>query len=187
MAELMTAARPYARAIFEMAGGDAPPSADGLEAWATRLETLEEVVRYPQLASLVESPRWDHDQISGVILAAYGRAQGESPDSATTNLVRLLAENDRLSLLPQIREQFLELKRASERSVKAVVTAAQTLSEEQQSVLREALQRRLDREVELEVTLDESLIGGAVIHAGDLVIDGSLRGRMEKLASTLAR
>ena len=99
--------------------------------------------------------------------------------------MRVLAENRRLQLLPQIYQQFEVLKANREKTVEVNVVSATEISTEQQNKLASALSAKLEREVNMQVSVDDSLIGGAVVRAGDTVIDGSIRGRLAKLAEAL--
>jgi F-type H+-transporting ATPase subunit delta len=102
-----------------------------------------------------------------------------------TNLLRLLVENDRVEVLPEIAEHFEDMKADLENTVEVTVTAASPMSDELAGEIRQALHKKLGREVILSTAVDEELIGGAVIRAGDFVIDGSIRSRLEKLANVL--
>ena len=135
----------------------------------TRVQALlsDPLVTPPQLAELV-----------------IGIA-GDGLDQFARNFVQTLAENRRLGYLPEISEIFNELKDAEEGIVDVTVTSAAPLDSQQQLTLTEALSRRLKRQVRLHCETDPSLIGGAVIRAGDLVIDGSLRARLDRIATAL--
>ena len=110
----------------------------------------------------------------------------EGADEGFKRFLALLADNRRLPLLPEIAGLYDELRLEAERTVRARVTSATALPEAELATIREALKKRLGREVEIEAAVDESLIGGAVIDAGDVVIDGSLRGKLDRLQSALA-
>ena len=99
--------------------------------------------------------------------------------------MRVLADNRRLALLPQIREQFQALKAAREKTVDVELISAESLDDAQQETLAKALGARLQREVNISVSVDSGLIGGVVVRAGDMVIDGSIRGRLNKLSEVL--
>src|SRR5690606_25555099 len=109
----------------------------------------------------------------------------ESLDDKGRNLVQLLAENRRLQLLPLIREQFDALKLQRQQSVDVELISAQPLDQGQQDKLAQALARKLERSINITTSVDESLLGGVLIRAGDTVIDGSIRGRLTKLAEAL--
>jgi F-type H+-transporting ATPase subunit delta len=102
-----------------------------------------------------------------------------------TNFLLALAENRRLALLPEIAAQFETLRAEVENVVDVEVIAAQEIAPAQHKKLAAALKRRLGREVRMHTRIDETLIGGAIVRAGDLVIDGSLKGRLARLGSAL--
>jgi F-type H+-transporting ATPase subunit delta len=104
-----------------------------------------------------------------------------------TNFLKLLLENGRVVVLPEIADHFEALKAKIENSVDAVITAATALSAEQEAALAKSLKEKLGRDVRVTTEIDANLIGGAVIRAGDVVIDGSLRARLEGLANSLIK
>lgn len=169
-------ARPYARAAFALAR-----DAGELEAWSERLALLAAVAADERVAAAMRAPRVSRADRAAVVV----RICDEHLDDAARNLVRLLAENGRLELLPDLARQFEALRAEAEGRVEATVRSASKLTRKQEQAIAAALKRRLEREVTLQCEVDESLLGGAIIRAGDLVIDGSLRGRLERLASRL--
>jgi len=112
-------------------------------------------------------------------------AGGQGAQASFARFLALLADNRRLALLPEIAGLYEQLRNEAERVVKATVTSATALPASELDALRAALVRRFGREVELETAVDPGLIGGAVIDAGDVVIDGSLKGKLERLQSAL--
>ncbi|MEO6264719.1 MAG: F0F1 ATP synthase subunit delta [Luteimonas sp.] len=174
MSHALTLARPYARAAFAIArdGGAYAP-------WSDALGFAARVAADPQVASLLGNPKLtDADAVTLL-----------SPDGADENFGRflaLLADNRRLALLPEIAGLYQDLRAEAERVVKATVTSAAALPAAELDTLKAALRKRFGREVEVETAVDESLIGGAVIVAGDVVIDGSLKGKLDRLQSALA-
>ena len=170
-------ARPYARAAFGLAR-----EAGQFGQWSERLHLLAAVTADERVRAALRAPRLTRRQRAEVIL----RICGEHLDDGSRNLVRLLAENGRLELLPEVARQFEGLRADAEGRVDAEVRSATPLSEEQEQRIAAGLRKRLDRDVTLHCEVDESLLGGAIIRAGDLVIDGSLKGRLERLASRLA-
>ena len=170
-------ARPYARAAFTLA-----QEAGDLEGWSDRLGLLASVAADERVAAAIHAPRVSRNERGRVII----RICEDHLDDGARNLVRLLAENGRLELLGEISHQFEGLRAQAEGRVDAYVQSATELTEEQETRIARGLKARLDREVSLHCEVDESLLGGAVIRAGDLVIDGSLKGRLERLASRLA-
>lgn len=179
MAELRTLARPYAEAVFELAGDD-------LAAWSEALDALAAIAGNEDVAALIGNPRVDDGALAETIVAIAGDALKKAGGDRAANLVRLLAENDRLRLLPEIAAQYADLRAAAENRVDVEVRAAGELGEAQRKALAAALEKRLARQVSLSYTIDENLIGGAVIRAGDLVIDGSVRAQLARLGRDMA-
>jgi F-type H+-transporting ATPase subunit delta len=176
MAEFSTLARPYAKAAFEYAVANG-----ALESWSEALAWLAQLVEDAQLSALLRSPAVGRAQRAGLLI----ELGGDRLPAPVRNFVQVLAGNDRLLLLPVISAQFQALKADHQRLVEVEVTSAAPLAEDQQQRLAAALVRRLGREVRIQVSIDPGLIGGAIIRAGDTVIDGSLRGRLNKLAGAL--
>jgi F-type H+-transporting ATPase subunit delta len=176
MADKSTIARPYARAAFQEASGD-----KRLGPWADALTTGASVVQDPRVKSLLGDPRVTPPQLAELVIGIAG----DSLNQHGKNFVQTLAENHRLGYLPEISAIFNELKDAEEGIVDVTVTSAAPLDQQQQLTLSEALSRRLKRQVRLHCETDLTLIGGAVIRAGDLVIDGSLRARLDRIATAL--
>lgn len=181
MAELRTLARPYAEAVFELAsaGGE-------LGAWSGALDTLAAIARNEDVAVLIGNPGVDDRDLAEAIVAIAGKALEAPGGERAENLVRLLAENGRLRLLPEIAAQYGHLRAAAENRVDVEVRAAGELGDAQREALAAALEKRLARQVSLTCAIDEDLIGGAVIRAGDLVIDGSVRAQLARLNQNLA-
>jgi F-type H+-transporting ATPase subunit delta len=177
MAEILTIARPYAQAAFLFAG-----SQQAMKEWSGMLEFLAAVAADPEMAGLIENPRLTETQLA----ALFVRIGGDRLDEKCHNFIRLLAENRRLKLLPEIAALFEIQRREAEKSVRAELITAFPATEAQKASVAAALKQRLGREIELECTTDASLLGGAVIRAGDLVIDGSVRGKLERLGNALS-
>lgn len=177
MAERTTIARPYAQAVFELAARE-----QRLAQWSEMLALLTAVASEPRMRLLIGNPRITQDQLTGLFLDICGDALSRPAQA----LVGLLVENRRLDLLPEISTLYETYRAEAEKIVRAEVTSAFPLSETQQADIAAALKRRLGREVHLSCATDDALIGGAVIRAGDLVIDGSVRGHLARLAGALA-
>jgi F-type H+-transporting ATPase subunit delta len=173
MAELSTLARPYAEAVFRLAQG-----AGDLQAWSDHLKAAVEVVGDPQMSALIADPNVAPARIAGVIVSVLG--DGLSIRGA--NFIKVLAENDRLALLPEIETQFEALRANAEGVLEARITSAQEMSEAQVNELKAALEAKYGRDVQVSVSVDAGLIGGVIVAIGDRVIDGSVRGRLEKMA-----
>lgn len=177
MSDVTTLARPYAKAVLDLARESGTP----LGEWQQRLDLLAALVGYPPIQRAIDNPRQTAEQSRQLIIDALG------PELALEgiNLVSLLIENGRLSLAPQIAELYGAMRAEAEGSVDAEVVTATGLDTNQQQRIVEALSRRLGRRVNLTTRIDETLVGGAVIRAGDLVIDGSVRSQLERLSRAL--
>ena len=175
MADRSTIARPYARAAFQEA-----QAKKRLGPWSDALNTGAAVVTDERVNALLNNPGVTPDRLAQLIIEIAGGL-----DEAGRNFVLTLAENRRLGYLPEIAAIFNELKDAEEGIVDVTVTSAAPLDQQQQLTLSEALARKLKRQVRLHCATDPALIGGAVLRAGDLVIDGSIRTRLERIATAL--
>ena len=173
MSQTLTLARPYARAAFASA-----LEAGRTAAWSQALAFAARVAADPQVHALLAHPQLSHAQATDLL-----RAEGAGAD--VDGFLSLLAQNRRLALLPEIAGLFEQLRAEADRIVKARITSATLLGDAELESIKVALRRRFGRDVELETAVDESLIGGAVIDAGDVVIDGSLRGKLARLQSAL--
>jgi F-type H+-transporting ATPase subunit delta len=176
VAERATIARPYAKAAFEYAR-DAKAFAD----WSEGLKVAAEIVSDSRLAALTKSPQWSQADLVSII----ADVAGAKLNPAMQNFVRILAENHRLLLLPEISAHFEELRSAVENTIDVEVISAIALNGTQADKLAQALSTRLKRTVRMQNTVDATLLGGAILRAGDLVIDGSLKGRLQRLATEL--
>lgn len=140
------------------------------------------VLEDARVSALVGNPHVQRAELVSFV----AELTGVSGNDKALNYLRLLADNGRLALLPQIAQQYAALRAEVENTVDVTVTSALPLTAEQSEKLTQALTRRLRRTVRLSATVDPSLIGGAVVRAGDFVVDGSLRGRVERLSNTMA-
>jgi len=174
MSQALTLARPYARAAFSLAR-----DAGSLPAWSDALAFAAHVAADPRVASLLGNPNLTQADAVGLLAP-------EQPNPVFGDFLGLLFENRRLSLLPEIAGLYDELRSEAERVVKAKVTSAVILPLVEMGKIEEALRRRFGRDVEIETAIDESLIGGAIIDAGDVVIDGSLKGQLGRLRTALS-
>jgi F-type H+-transporting ATPase subunit delta len=177
MAERITIARPYAKAIFNLA-----QSQKRLADWSQILKTGAAVVGDARIQRLLGDPR-----ITAAQLAQLVASVSPAPlDAEGQNLFSTLAANRRLGLLPEIAERFAALRAEAEKTQDVTVASATELSAEQQQRFADALGKRLSRTVQLHAELDPTLVGGAVLRANDLVIDGSLRSALAELALSVA-
>ena len=176
MAELTTVARPYAKAAFQLAQSKAL-----LAEWSAMLSLAAQVVADAEFANYLARPTLSAKDQAEALLAVVG----DQFDEQGRNFVRQLASNKRLPALLAISLLFNELRAQAEGAVDVAVTAAFAMTDEQQAAMATVLTEKLSRQVNLTTAVDASLIGGAVIHAGDLVIDASVRGKLGKLRATL--
>jgi F-type H+-transporting ATPase subunit delta len=176
-AQAITLARPYARAAFELAQADG-----ALSAWSQALAFAAEVARDPRVTALSNDPRVQPAQ-----LVALHLPDGNPADGAFGKFLGELAEKRRMVLLPEVGALYETYKREAESQLLVKVTSAIALDAAQAEALKASLKRRFKREIELETQVDPSLLGGVVIDTGSEVIDGSARGRLERLASALAQ
>jgi F-type H+-transporting ATPase subunit delta len=176
MAEKSTIARPYAKALFGLA-----LSQKKLDAWSGVLARAASVVRDERVRALLTSPHVTPDQLAEFVMSVVG---GKLDDDER-NFIHVLAQNRRLGFLPEIAAIYEKLKAEEENTVDVTVTSAVALDAALQKKFAAALKERLQRDVRLQCETDPSLLGGAVLRADDLVIDGSLRGRLERLSAEL--
>lgn len=176
MAELTTLARPYAKAAFMAAKED-----KDLAGWSKALEVAASVSAHDKVQNLLQSPSLTSEQKSESFCALCG---GDL-DSKQQNFMHSLAQNRRLILLPQIAILFELYKANHEKAIDVSVESAFEISSDLEKQLISALSKKLERDVTLQTSVNEALLGGALIRAGDTVIDGSVRGRLAKLAETL--
>ncbi|NEX15526.1 MAG: F0F1 ATP synthase subunit delta [Halochromatium sp.] len=171
-----TIARPYAEAAFEVAR-----ASNSLDAWSDALAKLAEIIADPQVASQIGNPNLSDRELVDLIFAVAG----EGLSVEVQNLVRLLAENERLTVLPDLARLYEARKTAIQGVRHIQVRSAYALSAAEQKTLQSSLKSHFGAEVELTVEEDSTLIGGLEVRADDVVIDGSVRGRLQQLANEL--
>jgi F-type H+-transporting ATPase subunit delta len=176
VAERATIARPYAKAAFEYAR-----DASAFAAWSQGLKVATEIVADARVAALINNPEIAVADVADFVIGVAG----DKLNQAMQNFVRVLAENHRLALLPEIAAHYEVLRAQAENTVDVEVISAVKLDAAQAEKLSAALNARLKRRVNMRNSVDAALLGGAVIRAGDLVIDGSLKGRLERLRTEL--
>lgn len=176
MAEALTIARPYAQAAFRYA-----TEQNALQAWSGMLSLLAAIAADPDMHRLLDNPHLTESQLADLFIGIGA----ERLDAKCGNFVRLLSENRRLGVLPEIAALFEIRRQEAEGAIKAELISAFPASAAQQARIVESLRRRLGRTVELSCSTDAALLGGAIIRAGDLVIDGSVRGKLERLGTVL--
>jgi F-type H+-transporting ATPase subunit delta len=185
MADKNTIARPYARAAFAVAKEN-----DALDELSRSLGIAKDILADGQVTSFLANPAMTDDQRLEFLSGLFAEAAGKDSVFAGSsehgkNFLKLLLEYGRVDVLPEISDRFDALKAEVENTVDVTVTSASELSSAQVSEIETALKSRLGRNVNLSTEIDEDLIGGAVIRAGDVVIDGSVRSRLEGLANAL--
>jgi F-type H+-transporting ATPase subunit delta len=178
MAEPITIARPYAEAVFKLA-----EQAGALAQWSQALDVMAQVAQNPDMLVLIGDPKVSDAQRAQIFLELCG--EGLTPEAR--NFVALLLANDRLALLPEIRELFEQQKNDREGVVEAQIDSAFPLDDAQLRSLVTDLERRFSRRVNPHVTVDRELIGGVRIVVGDTVIDGSVRGKLTGMSAALLR
>ena len=175
MSELTTVARPYAKAAFDFA-----VEAKAMDNWLNQLTFAAEVAQDDTIVGYISGGA-SVEQAQALFLNVCG----EQVDSQGQNFLKVMAKNERLLVLPQVLEQFIALKADFEQEVSVDVTSAVEVTAEQKTTLSAALEKRLARKVKLNCTVDVSIVSGLVITAGDMVIDGSIKGKLNRLATTL--
>ena len=175
MSDLTTIARPYAKAAFDFAVDKGQ-----LDQWGQMLSFAAEVANNEQMKELLTGSV-SADKLAEIFVAVCG----EQVDAHGQNLLKVMAENGRLTALPDVSEQFMALKKEHEKEIDVEVISASELSDEQLANISSKLEQRLERKVKLNCSVDEALLGGVIIRAGDLVIDDSARGRLNRLSDAL--
>lgn len=175
MAEAITIARPYAAAIFALAQekGD-------LQIWSELLEVTAQCADNTEVQAILTSPAVSDEQAVDLLADVAGKLPADA-----RNFLLLLAENNRLLLLPEIATLFAQMRAEAEQMMTAEVITARALTDAQKTKIAAALKKRLGKQVTLTEQVDESLLGGAIIRAGDLVIDGSALGKLNRLANAI--
>ena len=181
MSDMTTIARPYAKAIFEHA-----LAAKHLAAWSSLLQSLAQTVLEPAAQGFIDNPSTAIEQQCELLLTVIKNSRSDSVKKAVENFIVLLGQNKRLPILPDISAQFEALRAEQEKTLMVQVSSFSPLTSLQQQILTQSLSQRLQRQISLDVSIDKSLLGGAVIRAGDLVIDGSVRAKLNKLGANLA-
>ena len=177
MSEAITIARPYAQAAFEEA-----QKLSDLKGWAEALLSLAEAVCHPEVRAVVTSPRVAKPQLESLMEGLLGdRAKPQQ-----RNFIRILVDNQRLLVLPEIAATFEAMRAEAEKTVNVMVDSAFELSAAQQEKIVSSLKARMGREIKLVCKVNKELLGGVVIRAGDKVIDGSARTRLGEMANALA-
>ncbi len=176
MAQLSNIARPYAQAVFDLA-----QESGNLESWSQTLALVSDIVSDRQVSAVIGDPRIARDVTLELVLDIGGDAL----DEQARNLVRILTHYRRLSAAPTVAAQYETLRAQAEGIIEAQLESAWPMSDDHERIVTEALESRLGRKIRLHCSVNEELIGGVIVKAGDWVIDGSVRARINKLASAL--
>jgi len=185
MADNNTIARPYAQALFELAHASGE-----LASWAESLDVARQLLADGEVSTYLGNPEFSDAQRLDFLTGLFAKGGANllaGSDKKGTNFLKLLLEYGRVTVLPEIATHFEALKAETENMVDVTVTSASPISAAQQETISKALRERLGRDVNIETQIDENLIGGAVITAGDVVIDGSMRARLDSLATALIK
>ncbi len=177
MSEQMSLARPYAKAIFELAR-----DAGEYKQWSDQLELLALIAQDSSMVELISNPEVAAQQLADLIIDVTG----DQLDEQGRNLVNLLAHNDRIMAVADINQQFLVLRDEAEQVIEAQLITASEVNDAQKKKIETALSGRLGKQIKLEATVDESLIGGAVVRAGDWVVDGSVKAQLQDLVGAIS-
>ncbi|EDN70919.1 ATPase, F1 complex, OSCP/delta subunit [Beggiatoa sp. PS] len=178
MAEIATLARPYAEAVFKLA-----VDGNNFEQWSNALNFLSIVIQDPIMGKVIANPKVEKETLTRILFDICD----EALDEPGKNLVKILVDYHRLPAMPQIALQYEQLKAQHEGYVKVDIASAYPVKPEQQQEMEGILKKRLGKGVDISINVDKSLLGGWLIHAGDQVIDLSVKGHFEKLATELRR
>jgi F-type H+-transporting ATPase subunit delta len=178
MAEYTTSARPYARAVFDLA-----TESGTVANWSDALSLMAAVATDAAMQDALDDPQLGNTQKGELMLKVIA----DKLDQKQQNLLKLMAENGRLRALPEVLQQFDTFRAEAEGKIEAEVISAFDLTPEQEQAITDMLKSKLGRDVSITISTDESLIGGVVIKAGDTIIDGSMKSQLESLALTLGR
>ncbi|MBV2130273.1 F0F1 ATP synthase subunit delta [Arsukibacterium indicum] len=175
MSDMTNIARPYAKAAFDFA-----VEQNALDAWLQMLAFAAQVAENDQIAALLRTSGVAEKQAD-----LFLQVCGEQLNEQGQNFIKVMAENHRLLALPEVLAAFVEHKAAYEKEITVDVVSATALDKAQQNKLIAALTQRLARKVKLNCSVNPDMVGGMLIKAGDMVIDGSVRGKLDRLATAL--
>ena len=180
MAESVTIARPYAQAIFRLAR-----EGQALAAWSDRLQRLAVIAQDPEMAKVVGNPKFSAGQVAELFVSLTGESGNTPGNKELDSLIGILAENERLDVLDEIRDIYEQLKSADEGVKEAVVTSAYPLDDAQLKNLMSQLESHFGSKLQPRVEVDAALIGGIKVAVGDQVLDASVRGKLDAMATAL--
>lgn len=179
MSESLTAARPYAKALYEVVSGDNPQD------WLPLMQILKALGENDDTRRLLNSHDLTQDNFNKITASLFASAKIDKVPAKFQDFINVLSHNKRFALVPEIATLFIEEVNKSQDQVIAKITSAKPLDDESKANLVAKLEAKFGKKVETSIDIDESLIGGAVIKVGDTVIDGSVRGRLEQLTKAL--
>ena len=174
--EISSIARPYAEALFAHA-----TEKGNLDLWSEMLEFMAIAVADDAMAAVIRNPAIDRENLTKLLLEVGGGRRNDE----CKNLVKLLVIKKKVPALPEIATQFEALKNQSEGAIDVIITSAFEMKPAQEQIIADALKKKFDREINISNETDDNLIGGIRIKAGDMVIDGSIKGQLQKLAHEL--
>ena len=180
MAESVTIARPYAQAVFRLAR-----ESRALAAWSDRLQRLAAVANDPEMTQVVGNPKFSAQQVADLFVSLSGESDSTPGHQELTSFIGILAENERLDVLTQIQEIYEQLKSAEEGVKDALVTSAYPLDAAQLKNLMSQLEPHFGSKLQPRVEVDAALIGGIKVAVGDQVLDASVRGKLDAMATAL--
>ena len=180
MAESVTIARPYAQAVFRLAR-----EGKALTAWSDRLQRLAAIAQDPEMAKVVGNPKFSARQVAELFVSLTGESGNTPGNKELASFIGILAENERLGVLTQIQEIFEQLKSADEGVKDAIVTSAYPLDDAQLKNLMSQLESHFCSKLQPRVEVDTALIGGIKVAVGDQVLDASVRGKLDAMATAL--
>ncbi|RUO23115.1 F0F1 ATP synthase subunit delta [Aliidiomarina iranensis] len=175
MSEFTTVARPYAKAAFNFA-----VEQGAIQNWHEMLQFAAEVATQEDIRTFLKSAN-SREHVTKVFVGVCGEQLNENGQ----NLIKVMADNERLAALPEVLRLFAELRAEHEKEITVEVTSAVALSDAEQEKLSATLEKRLTRKIKLNCSVDPSVVGGLLIQAGDLVIDGTLKSKLSRLAQSL--
>lgn len=180
MAESVTIARPYAQAVFRLAR-----ESNSLAAWSDRLQRLATIAQDPEMALVVGNPKFSAGQVAELFISLSGESDKTPGNQELVAFIGLLAQNERLDVLTQIAEIYEQLKSADEGVKDAVITSAYPLDDAQLKNLMSQLETHFGSKLQPHVEVDAALIGGVKVAVGDQVLDASVRGKLDAMATAL--
>lgn len=175
MAESVTIARPYAEAVFRMA-----KESGALAQWSARLARLSLVAQDKEVVEIIGNPKLSVAQLADLFVSL-----ADDSDASVASFIRVLADNERLALLPEIAELFEAAKSKEEGVKEAVIESAFPLDDAQVAALVPTLEQHFKTRLAARVLVAPELIGGVRVAVGDQVLDTSVRSKLESMATAL--